>query len=57
MLSSQAETERGGSPAQQRVQILRTEYWDKVRDIDPENLVFLDETGIMHWAGSPPILD
>ena len=39
MRSSQAETER--------VQILRTEYWDKVRDIDPENLVFLDETGIL----------
>ncbi len=39
MRSSQAATER--------VQKLRTEYWDKVKDIDPENLVFLDETGIL----------
>ncbi|NJO42428.1 MAG: IS630 family transposase [Cyanobacteria bacterium CRU_2_1] len=39
MRSSQAATER--------VQKLRTEYWDKVKDIDPENLVFVDETGIL----------
>jgi hypothetical protein len=23
------------------------EYWGKIKDIKPENLVFLDETGIM----------
>jgi transposase len=39
MRSSQAATER--------VQKLRIEYWEKVKDIDPENLVFLDETGVM----------
>lgn len=39
MRSSQAETER--------VQKLRVDYWEKVKDIDPVNLVFLDETGVM----------
>lgn len=39
MRSSQAATER--------VQKLRVEYWEKVRDIDPDNLVFLDETGVL----------
>jgi transposase len=29
------------------VQKLRVEYWNQVKDIDPENLVFLDETGIL----------
>ncbi|MGB3512271.1 MAG: transposase [Microcoleaceae cyanobacterium] len=24
----------------------RLDYWEKIRDIQPENLVFLDETGI-----------
>jgi hypothetical protein len=37
--SSQAATER--------VQKLRVEYWEKIKDIEPENLVFLDETGIL----------
>ncbi|MBD2695060.1 IS630 family transposase, partial [Anabaena catenula FACHB-362] len=35
------------SSATERVQKLRTEYWEKVKDIDPENLVFLDETGVL----------
>ncbi len=39
MRSSQAKTER--------VQKLRVDYWEKVKDIDPVNLVFLDETGVM----------
>ncbi|MFB8789628.1 MAG: hypothetical protein U7123_12410 [Potamolinea sp.] len=39
MRSSQAATER--------VQKLRVEYWEKVKDIEPVNLVFLDETGVM----------
>ena len=39
MRSSQAQTER--------VQKLRVDYWEKVKDIDPVNLVFLDETGVM----------
>jgi transposase len=37
--SSQAATER--------VQKLRVEYWEKIKDIQPKNLVFLDETGIL----------
>jgi hypothetical protein len=37
--SSQAATER--------VQKLRVEYWDSIKHIEPENLVFLDETGIL----------
>ena len=37
--SSQAATER--------VQKLRVEYWEKIKDIKPKNLVFLDETGIL----------
>ncbi len=39
MRSSQAATER--------VQKLRVEYWEKVKDIAPENLVFIDETGVL----------
>ena len=26
---------------------LRLEYWEKVKHIDPKNLVFLDETGVL----------
>ena len=26
---------------------LRLEYWEKVQDIEPKNLVFLDETGVL----------
>jgi hypothetical protein len=37
--SSQAGTER--------VQKLRVEYWEKIRNIEAENLVFLDETGML----------
>jgi hypothetical protein len=37
--SSQAGTER--------VMKLRLEYWEKVKHIDPKNLVFLDETGVL----------
>lgn len=29
------------------VQKLRTEYWEKIRDLEPDNLVFLDETGVL----------
>jgi hypothetical protein len=38
---------RSSQAATPRVQKLRAEYWEKVRDIDPENLVFLDETGVI----------
>ena len=26
---------------------LRLDYWQKVQDIEPKNLVFLDETGVL----------
>jgi hypothetical protein len=29
------------------VQILRCEYWEKVKRIDPNNLIFLDEMGVL----------
>ncbi len=29
-----------------RVQLARVDYWQKIRDIAPENLVFIDETGV-----------
>lgn len=37
--SSQSATERG--------QISRCEYWEEVKNIDPNNLVFLDKMGII----------
>jgi len=33
--------------ATERVQKLRTQYWAKVKQIEPENLVFLDEMGVL----------
>ena len=33
--------------ATERVQNLRVEYWEKIKHIAPESLVFLDETGIL----------
>jgi hypothetical protein len=29
------------------VQKLRGEYWEKVKNIEPENLVFIDEMGVL----------
>jgi hypothetical protein len=26
---------------------MRGEYWEKVKNIDPDNLVFLDEMGVL----------
>lgn len=26
---------------------MRYEYWEKVKEIDPENLIFLDEMGVL----------
>ena len=50
-LACQAETER--------VQNLRSEYWQQVKEIDPENLVFIGELGVLlgltrTYARSPP---
>ncbi|MFL9453304.1 MULTISPECIES: IS630 family transposase [Nostocales] len=38
---------RSSQAATPRVQKLRVEYWEKVKEIEPENLVFLDETGVI----------
>ena len=38
---------RSTQAATDRVQKLRVEYWEKVKDLDPANLVFLDETGVL----------
>jgi len=40
-------TLRSSQSATERVQKLRCEYWDQVKEIDPANLVFLDETGVL----------
>ena len=40
-------TIRSSQSATDRVQILRCEYWEKVKNIDPDNLVFLDEMGVL----------
>ncbi|MGD1911713.1 MAG: hypothetical protein ACFB2X_12865 [Rivularia sp. (in: cyanobacteria)] len=31
----------------ERVQILRSKYWKQVKQIDPENLIFIDEMGVL----------
>jgi transposase len=38
---------RSSQAATPRVQKLRAEYWEKVKHIEPDNLVFLDETGVL----------
>src|SRR4028118_535606 len=35
----------------ERVQKLRVKYWEKIKKVEVQNLVFLDETGIMHSFG------
>ena len=40
-------TIRSSQSATKRVQILRCEYWEKVKNIDADNLVFLDEMGVL----------
>jgi len=44
---SQKKTWYSSQAATERVQKLRVEYWEKIKHIDPKNLVFLDETGIL----------
>ena len=46
-LNCKKKTTRSSQSATERVQKLRAEYWEKVQDIEPDNLVFLDETGIL----------
>jgi hypothetical protein len=38
---------RSSQSATERVQIYRCEYWKKGKNIDPGNLVFLEETGVL----------
>ncbi|BDA73993.1 transposase [Calothrix sp. PCC 7716] len=40
-------TLRSSQGATERVQKLRLEFWEEVKAIDPENLVFLDEMGVL----------
>lgn len=40
-------TLRSSQAATERVQNLRSEYWQQAKQIDPENLVFLDEMGVL----------
>jgi hypothetical protein len=40
-------TLRSSQCATERVQKLRCEFWEKVKAIDPENLVFIDEMGVL----------
>ena len=40
-------TIRSSQAATDRVQILRCEYWDKVKNIDQNNLVFFEEMGFL----------
>ena len=40
-------TWRSSQAGTERVQKLRVEYWEKIQDIEPKNLVFLDKTGIL----------
>jgi len=45
--NAKKKTLRSTQAATERVQKLRGEYWEQVKDIEPHNLVFLDETGVL----------
>ncbi len=46
-IKKKKKTLRSSQTATDRVQKLRGEYWEKVKNIEPENLVFIDEMGIL----------
>lgn len=46
-LTQKKKTLRSSQCATERVQKLRCEFWEKVKAIDPENLVFIDEMGVL----------
>lgn len=50
---SQKKTRYSSQAATERVQELRVKYWQNVKDIEPENLVFIDETGILLGEARP----
>ena len=45
-IDAKKKTIRSSQAATDRVQILRSEYWERVKKIDPNNLIFLDEMGV-----------
>lgn len=45
--NAKKKTLRSSQCATERVQSLRQEYWKQVRQVNPENLVFLDEMGVL----------
>jgi transposase len=46
-VDAKKKTLRSTQAASDRVQKLRSEYWEQVSQVAPENLVFLDETGVL----------
>lgn len=46
-LNRKKKTVRSSQGGTERVMKLRLEYWEKVKHIEPKNLVFLDETGVL----------
>lgn len=46
-IDTKKKTLRSSQGATHRVQKLRSEYWEQVKQIEPDNLVFLDETGVL----------
>lgn len=45
--NTKKKTLRSSQGPTERVQKLRIEYWEKVKNIDPEDLVFIDEMGVL----------
>jgi transposase len=45
--TAQKKTLRASQATSERVQLLRAEYWSQVKDIEPKDLVFLDEMGVL----------
>ncbi|MHC5740245.1 IS630 family transposase [Nostoc sp.] len=46
-MDSKKKTLRSSQGASDRVQKLRSDYWEQVKHIESENLVFLDEMGVL----------
>jgi len=46
-IDAKKKTIRSSQGATERVQILRGEYWDKLKNVDPDNLIFWDKMGIL----------
>lgn len=45
--NTKKKTLRSSQAKTRRIQNLRCEYWQQVQQIDPENLVFIDEMGVL----------